>query len=191
MLLKDNAVATAKYPLRHHPGEKWTYGVSIDVLGRVVEVVSGQPLDQYFDQNIFQPLGMVDSYFYLPDDKASRLVDVFHTSDYDPEERPDYYHDDYPVIGAKSYFGGGAGLCATALDYFIFCDAVRSGGTRNGATILKDQTVDLISHNQIDTLWIGEGRKFGYGFATYEKRATGLVALEATVGGAISKRHFG
>lgn len=169
LLLKDNAVATANYPLMHHPGEKWTYGVSTDVLGRIVEVASGQPLDEYFAQNIFQPLGMADTYFYLPDEKATRLVDVFHTFDYDPEKEPDYYDDDYPIIGAKTYFGGGAGLSSTALDYFIFCDALRSGGTRNGATILQSETVDLMTHNRIDSLWIGKGRKFGYGFATYQR----------------------
>lgn len=169
LVLKDNAISTANYPLMHHPGEKWTYGVSTDVLGRVVEVASGQHLDQYFQQNIFEPLGMEDTYFYLPDEKASRLVDVFHTSDYDGELEPEYYDDDYPIIGAKSYFSGGAGLSSTALDYFIFCDALRSGGTRNGAVILQSQTVELMTHNRIDSLWIGKGRKFGYGFATYEK----------------------
>lgn len=166
--LADNIPIMGDLPLMHDPGEGWTYSTSIDVLGRVVEVVSEQPLDAYFQEHIFEPLGMDDTYFFLPDAKTDRLVDVYHPDSFDPSQLPETAREDYPIAGAKTYFPGGAGLSSTALDYFLFCDAIRQGGVRNGARILKEETVDLMTENRIDSLWAYEGVKFGYGFSIQE-----------------------
>ncbi len=163
--LAENAAIMGDLPLMHDPGAAWTYGISIDVLGRVVEVASGMPLDAYFEEHIFEPLGMEDTYFYFPEAKAVRLVELYHTDALDTNQVPDVIRGDYPVSGAKTYFAGGAGLSSTARDYFLFADALRQGGARNGRRILAPETVDLMTHNRIDSLWVGEGAKFGYGFA--------------------------
>lgn len=164
IVLADNAKLLARLPLMHNPGEQFTYGTSIDVLGRVVEVVSGQPLDEYFQEHIFDPLGMVDTYFYLPPEKYDRLVDVWYTAG---TNREAYRNDDYPVSGAKTYFAGGAGLSSTVLDYFKFANALLIGGGNGEARILKEETVALMASNQIDTLHLSEGEQFGYGFSVY------------------------
>ena len=162
--LAENVPVMGDLPLVHDPGEGWTYGINIDILGRIVEIASGQPLDVYFDEHIFDPLGMDDTYFYLPEEKADRLVDVYHTDALDPSQIPEETRGDYPINGAKTYFPGGAGLSSTALDYFLFCDAMRQGGARNGTRILAPETVAQMTRNQIDSLWVFPGGKFGYGF---------------------------
>jgi CubicO group peptidase (beta-lactamase class C family) len=163
--LAENVPLMGDLPLVHDPGEGWTYGLSIDVLGRIVEIASGQPLDAYFEEHIFEPLGMTDTYFYLPEEKAGRLVDVYHTDAFDSAPVPADAGGDFPIAGAQTYFAGGAGLSSTALDYFLVCDALRQGGARNGHRILAPETVARMTENEIDTLWVYEGGKFGYGFA--------------------------
>lgn len=161
--LKTNVPKMGKLPLLHDPGTKFTYGVSIDVLGYVVEVVSGMPLDQYLQENIFSPLNMMDTYFYLPVEKAERLVDVWFTKDFDPTGFPEINREDYPVQGFKTYFSGGGGLSSTATDYLKFASAILNHGEGNGNRILKEETIKLMMTNQIDSLYIGENTQFGYG----------------------------
>lgn len=160
--LETNIPRQAKAPLMHQPGEAWTYGTNIDVLGYIVEKVSGMPLNQYFEEKIFQPLGMHDTGFYLSDEKADRLVDVWLTPNAD-ENLPDSFVTDYAISGAKTYFAGGAGLVGTASDYLKFASAILNKGTLGEAQILKTSTVDRMLANQIDTLRLGEGLGFGYG----------------------------
>ncbi len=155
--LATNIPKFGELPLLHEPGEAWTYSVSIDVLGYIVEIVSGKPLDEYFSENIFQPLGMDDTYFYLPDTKADRLVDVWVTADMQG------FPTDYPVNGAQTYFAGGAGLAGTAEDYLRFASALLNKGALGDARILKPETVDMMFKNQIGELRSGEGQGFGYG----------------------------
>ena len=162
--LETNIPKQAKAPLMHQPGEAWTYGTNIDVLGYVVEKVSGLPLNEYFEENIFQPLGMHDTGFYLSDEKADRLVDVWPRPNVD-ENLPDLFVTDYAISGAKTYFAGGAGLVGTASDYLKFASAILNKGTLGEAQILKKSTVDRMVANQIDTLRLGEGLGFGYGGA--------------------------
>ena len=151
-------------PLAHDPGESFTYGLNTDVLGRVVEVVSGMSLADYFSENIFIPLGMHDTAFYHPgreDDLATlytvqdgifeRLIDEMN-----PLITPNF-----PVQGAMSYYSGGAGLTSTTLDYFIFLQTLLNGGIWNGERILKQETWEMMASNQIGDLW-GDN-KFGYG----------------------------
>ncbi|WP_339657004.1 serine hydrolase domain-containing protein [uncultured Maribacter sp.] len=160
--LETNIPKQAKAPLMHQPGEAWTYGTNIDVLGYIVEKVSGMPLNQYFEENIFRPLDMHDTGFYLSDENAERLVDVWLTPKAD-ENLPDLFVTDYPISGAKTYFAGGAGLVGTASDYLKFASAILNKGTLGEAQILKTATVDRMFANQIDTLRLDEGIGFGYG----------------------------
>ena len=161
-ILETNIPKQAKAPLVHQPGAAWTYGTNIDVLGYVVEKVSGIPLNTYFEENIFKPLGMQDTGFYLSDEKADRLVDVWLTPNAD-ENLPDVFAPDYAISGAKTYFAGGAGLVGTASDYLKFASAILNKGTLGESQILKSSTVDRMLANQIDTLRLGEGLGFGYG----------------------------
>ena len=166
VVLADNIRKMAERPLMHDPGVKFTYGTSIDVLGRVVEIVSGMPLDEYMRENIFAPLNMEDTYFYLPDDKSDRLVDVWFTKDVDSATRVGL-SPDYPIHGAKTYFAGGAGLSSTALDYYKFAQTLLNKGELGGARILEEKTVELMTQNHIDTLFVNKDQQFGYGFSVY------------------------
>jgi len=160
VLLEDNIPKMGKLPLHHEPGARFTYGVSIDVLGRIVEIISGLSLDKYFQKYIFSPLGMVDTYFYLPKEKHDRLVNVWFTSDVDPK---DYSIAEYLIDGYSTYFSGGAGLVSTSTDYFQFASAILNKGLWNESRILREETVKMMMSNQIDTLFSGEGERFGYG----------------------------
>lgn len=162
-VLESNIPKMAGAPLMHDPGDKFTYGISIDVLGRIVEIVSGKTLEDYLKENIFHPLNMIDTHFYLPDEKSERLVKVWYTENFEPESIPESFRDDYPVSGAKTYFSGGAGLVGTAMDYAKFATALLNKGVLNDTRILKEETVDMMFQNQIDTLSLGPGVKFGYG----------------------------
>ena len=154
--LKENVQRLAALPLRHHPGEKWTYGMNTDVLGYLVETLSGLSLDAFFRTRIFEPLGMKDTYFYLPGEKQDRLVPVY-TESGDPKKltRLTAQGDldlDYPVKGAKKLYMGGAGLSSTALDYAIFLQMLVNGGEYGGKRILGRKTVELMTADQIGDL---------------------------------------
>ncbi len=161
--LSENIPKAATMPLMHQPGEKWTYGIGIDVLGHVVEVASGLPLDQYFKEHIFEPLGMEDMGFYQPDEKADRLVELWYTSEIEQENIDSLLNPNYPISGAKTYFPGGAGLSGTSMDYLKFASALLNHGTLGDSKILEPATVEMMFQNQIDTLNLGEGVGFGYG----------------------------
>jgi CubicO group peptidase (beta-lactamase class C family) len=167
----------AALPLEHQPGEHWTYGLSIDVLGYLVEVVSGMSLDQFFRQRIFEPLGMEDSYFYLPASKYKRLA-VLYTEDSlhhlmkFPMESGGY-HPDYPNRSG-TYYSGGAGLSSTVLDYAIFLQMILNGGDYNGKRILSRNTVRIMTMNQIGDLNLGAD-KFGLGFEVVSEKGSARI----------------
>ncbi|HVU55941.1 MAG TPA: serine hydrolase domain-containing protein [Puia sp.] len=153
-------------PLVQQPGEKWTYGLSIDVLGCLVEVISGKNLEQFCTERIFRPLGMKDTYFNVPADKAARLTTVYtedslhHVIRWTKERTS--IDPDYPVK-PKHYFSGGAGLTATAYDYAIFLQMMLNGGRWNGASILSRRTVEMMTSGQLPFLFNGMDN-FGLGF---------------------------
>jgi CubicO group peptidase (beta-lactamase class C family) len=164
--LLDKMKILARLPLVHQPGEKFTYGLNSDLLGCLIEIMSGMNLEDYLRKNIFIPLGMNDTYFNLPKDKFSRLASVYtedslhhiikwsHTfRNIDP---------DYPMM-QKHYFSGGAGLSSTALDYAIFLQMMLNGGSYNGHELLAPRTVQLMTVNQIGNLDFGLN-KLGLGF---------------------------
>jgi CubicO group peptidase (beta-lactamase class C family) len=165
--IEEVANRLAKIPLMHQPGEEWMYGLNTDVLGRVVEVASGQNLGEYLNEHILDPLNMHATDFFLPDSLAHSLVDVYTVNDSGQYmnllPQPPFYHPNFPIEGAKKHFSGGSGLSGTARDYFRFCQSMLNGGSYNGYQMLQPETVKQMLTNQIDTLNLGNG-KFGYGF---------------------------
>ncbi len=160
-------------PLKFEPGTDWEYGTSIDVLGRLVEVVSGQPFDDYLKEHIFTPLDMHDTAFFVPAEKLNRFAAMYKQGG---ELEDDPAASDY--LNQPALKSGGGGLVGTITDYMKFLIAIRNGGTLNGQRILKQTTVELMTQNHVskDVGWIkfGEtvrdGIGFGYGFdVTAEK----------------------
>jgi len=148
--IAESVKKLAKLPLHHNPGESFTYSEGLDVLGYFIEVVSGMPFDEFLKTHIFDPLGMNDTRFYFPDEKAKRLVAVQQKVNGNWEKYPvTFYDTDYPVKGAKSFFSGGAGLSSTAKDYATFLQMYLNGGEYNGVRILSRTTVDIILSNQL------------------------------------------
>jgi CubicO group peptidase (beta-lactamase class C family) len=165
VILSENIKKLARLPLHHNPGEKFTYSEGLDVLGYLIEIVSGMPFDKFLRARIFDPLGMNDTWFYLPDDKASRLVSVQEPVEGKWKRYPKTFYDtDYPVTGAKTFFAGGAGLSSTAKDYATFLQMYLNGGELNGKRILSRTTVKTIMGNQNYFVW-GDDAESYYGLA--------------------------
>ena len=171
----------AKLPLHHNPGEKYTYGFGLDVLGYFIEVISGMPLDVFLKERLFDPLGMNDTWFYLPEDKAKRLVSLQTKSDEGEWiQLPTTDQDWSPVKGARRLFSGGGGLCSTAKDYAMFLQMYLNGGELNGIRFLSRTTVQKIMVNQIGDLW-GENPEGYYGlvFAVKTKEGQDKYGLQS------------
>lgn len=168
LTLADSMPKLAAQPLLFDPGERFEYGLNTDVLGYLVEVISGKSLDRFFHDEIFAPLGMKDTYFYLPDDKANRLVTLYaDVNGLKPStgKEGDIILDDpdFPIKGAKTYFSGGAGLSSTAYDYFRFIQMLQNDGELDGERILGRKSVELMRIGRID--WDDDGAgDFGLGF---------------------------
>jgi len=165
VLIGDNIKKLAKMPLHHNPGEKFTYGEGLDVLGYFIEIMSGIPFDEFLRTRIFDPLGMDDTWFYLPKSKEKRLVNVYELKDDKWSELPTAGFDpNYPISGAKQFFSGGAGLSSTALDYAVFLQMYLNKGEYNGIRLLSRTTVKTIMANQIGDIWAGSGAYYGIAF---------------------------
>jgi CubicO group peptidase (beta-lactamase class C family) len=169
-ILGEKMKKLARIPLLHHPGRRWTYGLSVDVLGRVVEVASGKTLKEFFEKRIFEPLGMKDTHFFIPDDKMPRLATVYAPKPQGGLKRLDselivegsfVYCADHPYKGQKRYFSGGGGLCSTITDYLRFSQMLLSGGELDGKRVLKHKTVQMMTSDHVGQLKKGEG--FGLG----------------------------
>nr|WP_246164396.1 serine hydrolase [Xanthovirga aplysinae] len=161
----ENIKKLALLPLHHNPGERFTYGESYDVLGYFIEVVSGIPLDEFFRSRIFAPLGMDDTWFYLPKHKEKRLVTVQKKERNKWVSYPiTFYDPDYPIKGAKQFFSGGAGLCSTAEDYAKFLQMYLNNGELNGVRLLSRTTVQTIMANHIQDLWGDPRAHYGLAF---------------------------
>lgn len=167
----ENKMATlGKLPILFDPGEKWNYGLSTDVLGRVVEVVSSMNLDSYTKEFITKPLGMNNTAYFFSDTSTHNIASLYlplgDTAITEAKHQEGLSSSpDFPFRGAKKYLSGGSGLTGTAKDYFIFCQTLLNGGKWGKTEILNESTVKSMMSNQIDTVsytW-GAG-KFGYGF---------------------------
>lgn len=198
---KDQSLSTTikklgTLPLMHHPGEKFTYGLNTDVLGYLVEVVSGKTLADFFQQRIFEPLGMKDTYFYLPASKHNRLVHLYQEKDNKLTSSSEIiqngkFHIDYP-LSQGTYYSGGAGLSSTALDYAIFLQMLLNGGEYNGKRLLSRNTVRLMTMNQIGDINTGNN-KFGLGFGITSEKGSSILPTPEGVfewGGAFSTTYW-
>jgi len=198
----DNLLAAmtrlGKLPLMHQPGEKWTYGLNSDLLGCLVEVISGMSLDAFMKTKIFEPLGMTDTYFTIPSAKASRLVKMYR-EDATGKLVPAVTRmlnaavtDEYP-LQATGYFSGGAGLSSTIYDYAIFLQMLLNDGIYNGKRILSRNTVRIMTMNQIGDLSIRGDDKFGLGFQLVTEKSSGKTLAQAGTfswGGAYSTSYW-
>jgi CubicO group peptidase (beta-lactamase class C family) len=165
-----------KLPLAFQPGEKFQYGLNSDLLGCLIQVISGQTLDEFLRKNIFEPLGMKDTYFNVPASKANRLAAVY-TENSEHQIIP-WSHTfrnidpDYPTM-SKHYFSGGAGLTSTAFDYAVFMQMLLNGGIYNGKRILSPRTVEMMTSNQLDFHYNGTN-DFGLGFDIVTEKSADL-----------------
>jgi len=162
-------------PLISQPGEEFHYGMSVDVIGYLIEVISKMPLDEYLKKHIFEPLNMNDTYFTLPQNKYPRLATLYKMGSDGKLTRATGYFE-YPK--EQKYFSGGAGLVSTAADYARFAQMLLNKGELDGKRILSRKTVELMTTNSIGDLYIFNpfkhngimGDKFGYGFGIRTER---------------------
>jgi CubicO group peptidase (beta-lactamase class C family) len=165
-ILAEKMKILGKLPLKHNPGEKFSYGLNTDVLGYLVEVCSGMTLEEFFKKRIFEPLGMNDTYFALPKEKQNRLVDLYSDQSGKLTAIPGIVigpeMSDYPTV-PSTYFSGGAGLSSTIEDYAKFLQMLLNGGTYNGTRLLSRKTIELMTTNQL-TDKVSETMQFGLGF---------------------------
>ncbi len=162
--IADNIKKLAKLPLHNNPGEKFVYSEGLDVLGYFIEIMSGFTFDEYLQKNIFGPLGMQDSYFYLPANKVDRLVKVQTKTNGKWVHFTDTFYDvEYPARGARKFYSGGAGLSSTAKDYALFLQMYLNQGELNGKRLLSRTTVKTILSNQIGT-FMGDESAHGLAF---------------------------
>jgi CubicO group peptidase (beta-lactamase class C family) len=193
--IEESVKKMAPLPLHHHPGEAFTYSEGLDVLGYFIEIVSGMPFDEFLRKRLFDPLGMDDTWFYLPASKADRLVSVQKKDKGEWVRYPvTFYDPDYPVKGARRFFSGGAGLSSTAKDYATFLQMYLNGGELNGTRILSRITVRSIMGNQTGDLF-GDGLEhygLAFGVVTARGQDAGGEGSEGTFswGGYFNTSYF-
>jgi CubicO group peptidase (beta-lactamase class C family) len=165
--LKDMILKLSKIPLRQQPGSLWHYSVAVDVQGYIIEVLSGQRFDVFLKERLFDPLGMKDTGFHVPEDKAGRFAQVYN---YDKDNNliaMDGGGNNY--LKPPTFFSGGGGLVSTAKDYIRFCQMLLNGGVLDGVRILSPLTVDFMHRNQLPDemgeMSPGSGLGFGLDFA--------------------------
>jgi CubicO group peptidase (beta-lactamase class C family) len=168
--LGDDMQKLGTLPLAHQPGEKFTYGLNSDVLGYLVEIVSQMSLADFFQKKIFAPLGMKDTYFYIPSEKQNRLVTTYipdSTGKLNPLpgrfDANGIIDIDYPKSNG-TYYSGGAGLSSTIYDYAVFLQMLLNGGVYDGKRILSRHTISMMTMNQLGEIEFG-ANKFGLGFS--------------------------
>ncbi len=163
-------------PLAFQPGEDWIYGISIDVLGRVIEVASGQKLDRFLKKRIFKPLGMKDTGFFVPEKKHGRFAQLYNSDEKgnltigDNEGHRDF-------TKPRAFLSGGGGLVSTARDYLRFLMMIQQGGTFDGKRVVSEKSVQLMTTSQLPDgvphIYFGDQQRvgvgFGFGFSVREK----------------------
>lgn len=159
----------AALPMDAHPGEKYIYGYSVDILGVVVERASGKTLEEFFNERIIKPLDMKDTSFYLPTGKVSRFAAVYSVKDGKLERSADPglgVGQGHYVKGPRKSFSGGAGLLSTARDYGRFLQMLANGGELNGKRLLSRKSVEQMTTDQLrDIKYSSAGQGFGLGFS--------------------------
>jgi CubicO group peptidase (beta-lactamase class C family) len=170
----------ARTPLRAQPGSTWLYGTSHDVLGYLVQQVSGQPLDQFIKQRILSPLTMNDTYYWPPDSVNNRRAILVVDGKDDPESLSRV---PAAAAKAKTYIGGASGLYSTAADYFRFSQMLLNGGVADGQRLLSPKTIAWLAQNHIGDIggFRTPGTRFGLGFAVVtDPAASGLPYSQGT-----------
>jgi CubicO group peptidase (beta-lactamase class C family) len=186
--LPDAMNTLGTLPLFFQPGEKWKYGLNMDVLGYLIQIWSGMSLEEFFTKRIFQPLGMHDTYFNLPASKGPRLVNFFMGDSLGVIRKQASVFNgaldmNYP-LEKTDYFSGGGGLVSTLWDYAVFLQMLLNGGEYNGVRLLARNTVRMMTVNQIGDLnpTIGEyasENKFGFGFFLISDKGSRLQPAQA------------
>lgn len=175
-------------PLDQHPGEKWIYGYNTDILGAVIEVASGMDLSSFLQQEIFDPLGMHDTHFYLPQSKADRLAVVYRPGEDGVEPIParDGMQSQGLYLqgsGPNMSYSGGAGLLSTAHDYARFLQMTLNGGELDGNRILSRKTIELMTTDHLEGKPFRPGQGFGLGFfVVTDLGARGILGSEGEYG---------
>ncbi len=192
MVLADKIKVLGTLPLKHHPGEQYTYGLNTDVLGYLVEVLSGLSLDQFFRQRIFQPLGMNDTHFYLPKEKQNRLVTLYQSREGRvapvPTEAYDGVNPNYPTLEG-TYFSGGAGLSSTVEDYARFLQLFLNKGELNGVRLISRKTVELMLTDQLPKT-MSNAFGLGFGLETEKNDAQSVLSLGSFSWGGAFNTHY-
>jgi CubicO group peptidase (beta-lactamase class C family) len=202
----DTVKRLAALPLRTQPGKVFGYGLSYDVLGYLIEVISDMPLDKFLTTRIFEPLGMTDTYFYLPEDQVSKLASAYLSN---PAGELVAWGEEvhelgnlimsasYPYGDTRGYFAGGMGLNGTITDYGRFLQLLLNGGELDGVRFISRKTVELMTSNQIEGLYIDTGRvwdgdKYGLGFGIRTERGefTEIESLGSYGRGGMMSTHF-
>jgi len=185
--LADDMKKLACIPLVHHPGDAFTYSLSTDVLGRVVEVASGMPFEEFLEKRIFAPLKMNDTGFRLSKSQASRLAAVYAPDATNGLKRlPDGVLSEgnmktsvtYPYAGTHNYRSGGGGLCSTAPDYARFLQMMLNKGELDGVRLLSRKTVEMMTTDQVGDLKRDMGFGLGFGI-TRDLRKGELTSVGA------------
>ncbi len=169
--IRESVKRIAGLPAHAQPGTQWIYGYSTDILGALIEVVAGKPLDEVLRERIFEPLGMRDTEFYLSPGKNGRLAAVYSIVDGKLERAPTpggAVGQGHYVDGPRKSFSGGAGLLSTATDYARFLQMLLNGGALDGQRILSRKTVELMTTSHLGDMPYGAGQGFGLGFYVVE-----------------------
>ncbi len=176
----DTMARLAELPMDAHPGERWIYGYNTDILGAMIEEISGQTLGAFLKARLFDPLGMTDTHFFLPENKVGRLATVYSSvgdgSSFERAPEPGHMvGQGHYVSGPRTAFSAGAGALSTAADYATFLQMMLNGGELNGTRILSRKTVESMLSDHLGGLAVRPGQGFGLGFSiTHDPAATGL-----------------
>ncbi|HBD96688.1 MAG TPA: serine hydrolase, partial [Gemmatimonadetes bacterium] len=177
--LNDFISKLSEIPLLYQPGTRWNYSVSVDVLGRFVEVISGKPLDVFLEERIFEPLGMKDTGFSVPASETSRRARSYGRSG----GAPLAVSDAYGCMRPGGFPSGGGGLASTADDYSRFAQMLLNGGELDGARILGRKTIELMTADHLgDAQYGSRASGWGWGLGFNVKTAAGLDGMPGSVG---------
>ena len=174
----------ARTPLCFHPGEQWTYGFSHDVLGRLIEVISGKTLGEYLADTIFKPLGLNDTAFYVPQEKQNRVVTPYKLG---PNGLEEIKGEDNASVNPPAFESGGGGLCSTMLDCAKYAQMLLNNGKLGNERILSRKTIELIRTNHCETsmlrpAFFGHMTGYGYGLGVRTMLNTAESGLNGSVG---------
>ncbi|HWF15337.1 MAG TPA: serine hydrolase domain-containing protein [Acidimicrobiales bacterium] len=195
--LESVTALLAQHPLKFHPGTQWNYGLSTDIVGRLVEILSGQRFDDYLRHQLFEPLGMRDTGFFVPEGSLARLAACYQ---YRPANTPRLMEGEFAnrIKRPHPYLSGAGGLVSTTHDYVAFCSMLANGGQLDGRRVLGRKTIELMTVNHLpggatlQDVAIGgfgeggfEGVGFGLGFAV------GLGPAATAMAGSAGEYYWG